>query len=77
MRFRHPSEWCKPDGTSRWDRLEGICTESIELSPNGPVVALNVPAGQWHTVRSLESGSVILEVKDGQFEPLQDCDVLK
>jgi hypothetical protein len=41
------------------------------------VVALNVPAGQWHTVRSLESGSVILEVKDGQFEPLQDCDVLK
>ena len=51
--------------------------ERIELSPNGPVVALNIPAGQWHTLRSLESGSVILEVKDGKFEPLQDCDVLK
>ena len=51
--------------------------ERIELSPNGPVVALNIPAGQWHTIRSLESGSVILEVKDGKFEPLQDCDVLK
>ena len=60
-----------------YDELERICTEAIELSPDGPVVALNIPAGQWHTLRSLESGSVILEVKDGKFEPLQDCDVLK
>ena len=50
--------------------------ETIELSPNGPVVALNVPAGQWHTVRALESGSVILEMKDGKYEPIQDCDIL-
>ena len=47
-----------------YDELERICTERIELSPNGSVVALNIPAGQWHTLRSLESGSVILEVKD-------------
>ncbi len=60
-----------------YDELERICTEAIELTPNGPVVALNIPAGQWHTLRSLESGSVILEVKDGKFEPLQNCDVLK
>ena len=52
-------------------------TEEIELSPNGQVVALNIPAGQWHTVRALESGSVILEMKEGAYEPLQDCDVLK
>ena len=60
-----------------YDELERICTEAIELTPNGQTVALNIPAGQWHTVRSLESGSVILEVKDGKFEPLQDCDVVK
>ena len=60
-----------------YDELERICTERIELSPNGQVVALNIPAGQWHTVRALESGSVILEMKDGPYEPLQDCDVLK
>ena len=54
-----------------------ICTETIELSPNGPVVALNIPVGQWHTVRALETGTVILEVKDGPYEPIQDCDVLK
>jgi cupin fold WbuC family metalloprotein len=51
--------------------------ERIELSPNGQVVALNIPAGQWHTVRALESGSVILEMKEGAYEPIQDCDVLK
>ena len=39
-------------------------------------MALNVPAGQWHTVRALESGSVILEMKDGKYEPIQDCDIL-
>ena len=33
-----------------YDELERTCTESIELSPNGPVVALNIPAGQWHTL---------------------------
>lgn len=60
-----------------YDELERICTEAIELTPNGPVVALNIPAGQWHTLRSLESGSVILEVKDGKFEPLTDVDILK
>jgi len=60
-----------------YDDLERTCTDRIELSPNGPVVALNIPIGQWHTVHALESGSVILEMKDGKYEPIQDCDVLK
>lgn len=53
-----------------YDELERRCTETLELSPGGQVVALNIPAGQWHTVRSLESGSVILEMKDGPYEPI-------
>ena len=61
----------------RYDELERTCTEMIELSPNGSVVALNIPAGQWHTVRSLESGTVILEMKNGTYEPLSDVDILK
>ena len=60
-----------------YDELERTCTEAIELSPNGPVVALNIPAGQWHTVRSLESGTVILEMKNGAYEPLSDVDILR
>ena len=60
-----------------YDELERICTERIELSPNGSVVALNIPAGQWHTVQALESGTVILEMKNGKYEPLSDVDILK
>ena len=60
-----------------YDDLERICTERIELSPGGPIVALNIPAGQWHTVHALESGTVILEIKNGKYEPLSDVDVLK
>ena len=60
-----------------YDDLERICTERIELSPGGPVVALNIPAGQWHTVQALESGTVILEMKNGKYEPISDVDILK
>lgn len=52
----------------------GTLLESIELTPGGPVPALNIPIGQWHTVRSLESGTVILECKDGAYEPLKPED---
>lgn len=60
-----------------YDELERICTEAIELRPDGPVVALNIPIGQWHTVRALESGTVIMEVKDGPYEPTGPEDILE
>ena len=60
-----------------YDDLERICTECIELRPDGPVVALNIPIGQWHTVRALESGTVIMEVKDGPYEPTGPEDILE
>ena len=59
-----------------YDELDRICTEAIELSPNGPVVALNIPIGQWHTARALESGTVILEMKDGPYESTGPEDIL-
>lgn len=60
-----------------YDELERICTEAIELRPGGQVVALNIPIGQWHTIRSLESGTIIMEVKDGAYEPLSEADILQ
>ena len=59
-----------------YDELERICTDRIELTPGGPNFLVNVPAGQWHTVRALESGSVLLECKDGKYEPLGPDDIL-
>ena len=44
---------------------EGRLTDSMELVPGGEII--NVPMGQWHTVRSLESGTVFLVMQDGQY----------
>ena len=48
-----------------------------EVAAGGPVCALNIPAGQWHTLRALDSGTVILEMKDGQYVPIADEDIMK
>lgn len=55
----------------------GVVTESIELRPDGPLVAVIISIGQWHTVRALESGTVIMEVKDGAYEPIGEEDILE
>ena len=55
---------------------EGVVEASYELAAGGPVCAINIPAGQWHTLRALESGTVILEMKDGAYEPISPEDIL-
>ena len=47
----------------------GRLTETIELCPGGSAAVLNVPIGQMHTARALESGTVILEMKAGKYVP--------
>ena len=54
----------------------GVCIERIEMSAGSDVCLLNIPAGAWHTLRSLESGTVILEMKDGAFEPIGAEDIM-
>lgn len=56
---------------------DGRLTDTIDLMPNGPVVAMNIPIGQWHSLRSLESGTMLLECKDVPWEPLGEADILK
>lgn len=60
-----------------YDELDRICTESIVLEPNGFNVAISIPIGQWHTVHSLETGTVILEMKDGPYIPIGNEDILE
>ena len=55
----------------------GEVTEVIDLAPGSDCVALNIPIGQWHTVEVLESGTCILECKDGAYEPLAENDILR
>ena len=54
---------------------EGRLTDTIDMAPGGTVI--NIPIGQWHNLKSLESGTVLLEVKDGPYEPIGDEDILR
>lgn len=56
---------------------KGDVTDVIDLAPNSDCVALNIPMGQWHTVEVLESGTVILETKDGAYQPLSPEDLME
>ena len=60
-----------------YDELERICTDSFVIEPGGENVAVSIPIGVWHTVHALESGTCILEMKNGSYEPLSDEDILK
>jgi cupin fold WbuC family metalloprotein len=53
---------------------EGVMQRTYILVP-GKV--LNIPIGQWHKLESYESGTVLLECKEGPYEPLSDEDILK
>ena len=55
---------------------EGAVEASFDLAAGGPVCALNIPAGQWHSLRALDPGTVILEMKDGPYEPISPVDIL-
>ena len=60
-----------------YDELKRVCSAAYEVYPCGNIYALNIPAGTWHTLRARESGTVILEMKDGAYEPLAECDILR
>ncbi len=51
--------------------------ESAILNPLEGKFGIDIPAGQFHTIEILENGSVIFEVKDGPYTPLQEQDILK
>ena len=50
----------------------GVVSERIALGETASLVEL--PAGQWHAVLSLDSGSVIFEVKHGPYMPTEPGD---
>ena len=53
---------------------EGNLVETIDMMSGGVIV--NVPAGQWHNLVSLESGTVLFEAKNGKYEPLTEEEIL-
>lgn len=48
---------------------DGQVTEVYHLEAGSGCVACHVPMGCFHTCRSLASGSVIIEFKNGKYDP--------
>ena len=63
----------RSDGTPDPDSFGLI--ETIDMIPGGPI--LNIEKGQWHSLKCLESGTVLFEAKDGAYEPLGPEDILE
>ena len=55
----------------------GALEDACEVSASGEICALNIPQGKWHTLKALESGTVILEMKDGGYEPIAEDDIMQ
>lgn len=54
----------------------GKVVQVFDLKAGGPGFGISIPVGQWHTVESVESGTVIVECKDGPYHPLDPKDIL-
>ena len=54
----------------------GCETDSVLLEAGGEVPAMQVEMGQWHRLEALESGTVIVEFKNGAYEPIGPEDIL-
>lgn len=79
-RHRHTSETVVVlRGKVKWLYYndEGELTDTILVEAGGDICGLTVPMGQWHSIECLESGSVILETKDGAWEAMREEDVLQ
>lgn len=53
----------------------GVVVERYELNPKREIYGVHIPKGQWHTIDVHES-SVIFEVKDGPYMPIDPSDIL-
>lgn len=51
-------------------------TGEFTIAPKQNKYGIHIPAGQWHTLEVMESGTVIFEVKDGPYTPLDKEDIL-
>lgn len=58
-----------------YDELGGE-TDSFMLDPLQGDYGIHIPVSQWHTIEVLENDSVIFEVKDGPYTPLEPVDMV-
>jgi len=53
---------------------DGTVLERVSLSDKGPAYIVEIPPLTWHTLISLQTGTVLFEVKQGPYQALTDKD---
>ena len=86
LRGRMEEIFYEEGAESVWDgdsRCKDLCrrkvlreTSRVLLEAGGDVQGLSIPVGQWQTVNVLEP-TVILECKDGRYNPLAKEDMIE
>ena len=56
---------------------KGNITAEYTLTCNPGENLLQIPTGTWHSLKSLEPGSVIFEVKNGAYVPAKEEDFIR
>ncbi|WP_300790701.1 WbuC family cupin fold metalloprotein [uncultured Bacteroides sp.] len=51
--------------------------EEVILDRNIGNIGYHIPKGVWHSVKSLETGTVLFETREGPYIPVSDDDILK
>jgi cupin fold WbuC family metalloprotein len=79
--YLRPHRHCNPDRHEMFLLLrgrvalflfdgEGNVTDTVMLDPRRGCYGGEIPAGVWHSLLVLETGTVLYEVKQGPFAPL-------
>ena len=55
---------------------DGTVIESVVLSPEEGGYGVNIARDVWHTLESLETGTVLFECKEGPFVPHEEDGIL-
>lgn len=65
-------------GKVRWNYYndKGEIIETFVVAPCSEMVGINIPAGQWHSLECMESGTVMMMCKDGVWEALGEEDMM-
>ena len=60
------------------EQADGTVVESerISLCAGSPLAVAQIPLGAWHTVDNIKEGTIIVESKDGAYEPMKPEDVI-
>jgi cupin fold WbuC family metalloprotein len=75
---RHPAQFetfvlLKGRGALVFFAADGAVTQRVELSEAGARL-VEIPAGTWHSLVSGESGTQVLEIKPGPYQPTGEAD---